>query len=123
MFGKKQVEEKIDYTNTNIFEFHKGKVIVVIDTHFIRIERKGLTNLMIHGADGVKNILISAITSYQIKKPGNTIGYLQLAYPGSIESKSGVFDAVQDENSIPFTEKETPQMQALIQKIEDVLTR
>ena len=41
------------------------------------------------------------ITSVQYKAPDSFVGYIQISYPGSIESKGGAYDALHDENTIP----------------------
>ncbi|MGX7075384.1 DUF4429 domain-containing protein [Globicatella sanguinis] len=102
MFGRKKDENQYQNYDGQVYKFQKGKITVRIDGNFIRIKREGLGNLLLHGIDGEKTIVISKITAYQLKMPGKTTGYLQIAYPGSIESKAGAWDAVQDENTIPF---------------------
>ncbi len=67
----------------------------------IEYERTGLGGLFMHGADGVKIIFIKDITAIQFLKNA----YIQFAYPGSIESKKGIFAAINDENSILFSKK------------------
>ena len=49
----------------------------------------GLGSLLLHGLKGEKEIEIASLTSVQIKRPGITNGYIQFAYPGSVESKKG----------------------------------
>ncbi|HFE0839361.1 TPA: DUF4429 domain-containing protein, partial [Streptococcus pneumoniae] len=98
LFGKKQdesleVELFTEEPNERVFEFKKSKTVVRIDDYFIRIARKSnVSNVLLHGLDGEKSILLSEITAYQLKEPGSTVGYLQLVYPGSSDTKGGVFD-------------------------------
>lgn len=65
-----------------------------------------MSNMLLHGLDGEKSLLLSAITAYQLKEPGATVGYLQLVYPGSADTKGGVFDAVKDENTVTFVKED-----------------
>ena len=103
LFGKKQdevseVELFTEEPNERVFEFKKSKTVVRIDDYFIRIARK--SNVLLHGLDGEKSILLSEITAYQLKEPGATVGYLQLVYPGSSDTKGGVFDAVKEGDEV-----------------------
>jgi hypothetical protein len=89
--------------------------------HVIRIQRKGFSNFLIHGLKGDKEIAVAQITSVQFKKPGTfTSGYIQFAYIGSQESKGGIYDAVQDENTVVFIPKQMPQFEALKAKIDEM---
>lgn len=121
MFGKKQNNDQYENYSGQVFKFQKGKITVRIDGNFIRISREGLGNLLLHGIDGEKTIVISKITAYQLKMPGKTTGYLQLAYPGSIESKGGAWDAVQDENTIPFWKEEEEQIYQIVDILDSKL--
>ena len=61
-----------------------------------------LSNIAKGGANGAKRINFVDITSVQFKEPaGMSVGFIQFAFPGSGESKAGVIDAINDENSIP----------------------
>ncbi|MFX3842285.1 DUF4429 domain-containing protein [Streptococcus suis] len=111
LFGGKDKEHEVEIftaePNERIFEFKKSKTIVRIDDYFIRIARKSnMSNMLLHGLDGEKSILLSEITAYQLKEPGATVGYLQLVYPGSADTKGGVFDAVKDENTVTFVKED-----------------
>lgn len=111
LFGGKDKEPEVEIftaeSNERVFEFKKSKTIVRIDDYFIRIARKSnMSNMLLHGLDGEKSILLSAITAYQLKEPGATVGYLQLVYPGSADTKGGVFDAVKDENTVTFVKED-----------------
>ena len=127
LFGKKQnesleIELFTEEPNERVFEFKKSKTVVRIDDYFIRIARKtNMSNVLLHGLDGEKSILLSEITAYQLKEPGATVGYLQLIYPGSSDSKGGVFDAVKDENTVAFTKDEKEAILELKQAIEKAL--
>lgn len=104
--------------NEKVFEIKHAKAVVKIDDHFVRIARKSnFTNVMLQGLDGEKSIVLSQITAYQLKAPGKTTGYLQIVYPGSQDTKGGVFDAVKDENTIIFLQDDIPK----IKEIKDIL--
>ncbi len=124
LFGKKQdesleIELFTEEPNERVFEFKKSKTVVRIDNYFIRIARK--SNVLLHGLDGEKSILLSEITAYQLKEPGATVGYLQLVYPGSSDTKGGVFDAVKDENTVTFLKEDKAAILELKQAIEKAL--
>ena len=127
LFGKKQdevseVELFTEEPNERVFEFKKSKTVVSIDDYFIRIARKSnVSNVLLHGLDGEKSILLSEITAYQLKEPGATVGYLQLVYPGSSDTKGGVFDAVKDENTVTFLKEDKAAILELKQAIEKAL--
>ena len=127
LFGKKQdesleVELFTEEPNERVFEFKKSKTVVRIDVYFIRIARKSnVSNVLLHGLDGEKSILLSEITAYQLKEPGATVGYLQLVYPGSSDTKGGVFDAVKDENTVTFLKEDKAAILELKQAIEKAL--
>lgn len=127
LFGKKQndvqeVELFTEEPNERVFEFQKSKTVVRVDDYFIRIARKSnVSNVLLHGLDGEKSILLSEITAYQLKEPGATVGYLQLVYPGSSDVKGGVFDAVKDENTVTFLKEDKESVLELKKAIEEAL--
>lgn len=60
-----------------------------------------VANALRGGGTGGKQISMDDISAIQFKEPsGMTVGFIQFTYPGSGESKQGVRDALQDENSI-----------------------
>ncbi len=69
------------------------------------IKRKGLVSKLCHGLfKGDKTIYIHQITGIQVKPGGLLVsGYIQFTVPGGIESKKGLSDATQDENTVMFT--------------------
>ena len=126
LFGGKdktvEVELFTSEPNERVFEFKKSKTIVRIDDYFIRIARKNsMSNMLLLGLDGEKSILLSEITAYQLKEPSSTVGYLQLVYPGSSDTKGGVFDAVKDENTVTFTKEDKEAILELKTAIEQAL--
>lgn len=62
---------------------------------------------------GAKSIAIRSITSVQLKKAGLTAGFMQLAFSGSGESKGGLFDAANDENTVMFYKSTQREFEAL----------
>lgn len=62
-----------------------------------------MTNIARGGALGGKKINYADMTAIQFKEPaGITVGFIQFVYPGSVESKGGITNMINDENSIPF---------------------
>lgn len=119
IFGGQSKEEKQALKDSlfeptqdeQVYEIKHAKAIVRIDKYFIRIARKSnFTNLLLQGLDGEKSIALSQVTAYQLKAPGKTTGYLQIVYPGSQDTKGGVFDAVKDENTIIFMDEDIPKI-------------
>jgi len=69
----------------------------------IRIKRKGASSFMLHGLKGDKEIFLTQISSIQFRKAGPFVnGYIQFAFLGGQETKGGIFQATQDENTIVF---------------------
>jgi len=69
----------------------------------IRIRRKGVSAVMLHGLKGDKEIFLTQISSIQFKKAGPFVnGYIQFAFLGGQESKGGAWSATTDENTIMF---------------------
>ncbi|EAC3507859.1 hypothetical protein E1Z16_10805 [Listeria monocytogenes] len=97
--------ERLSKIKENIFYFESSKTEVTINNEFVRIVRKGIGNKFALGSSGEKAILISSITSIQLKKPNLSFGYIQFNMAGNINNQ-GVIGAVQDENSILFSPDE-----------------
>ncbi|MFW8620855.1 DUF4429 domain-containing protein [Enterococcus thailandicus] len=126
LFDGKTKNEKKDLKDSlfeptekeKVFEIKHAKAIIRIDDNFVRIARKStFTNVLLQGLDGEKSIVLGQVTAYQLKAPGKTTGYLQIIYPGSQDTKGGVFDAVKDENTIIFLQDDIPK----IKEIKDIL--
>ena len=97
--------------------------VVLFESH-VRIERRGFTALMTQGLKGDKDILLSSITSIQFKAVGSfTAGYIQFSYMGGLESKRGILQAAEDENSVMFTEAQEPEFRKLKCAIEAMIAR
>ncbi|MFC1871377.1 SHOCT domain-containing protein [Chloroflexota bacterium] len=90
----------------------------------IRISRKGAMSFLTQGLKGDKEILISQISSIQFKKAGMiTNGYIQFAFVGGLESKGGIFNATQDENTIMFNVKQQPSFERLKTAVDEGIAR
>lgn len=100
-----------------------GKYHVVVENGYLRWTSKGFLNLITQGSKGEKSIPIKSITAIQIKPPRLTTGYIQFAYSGSSESKGGIMDAIEDENTITFSSKkdfeQAKELKALIESLQN----
>lgn len=84
----------------------------------IDITRKGFKAFACHGFDGTKTIFFRKLTALQFKEAGKmTNGYIQFIFPGSEESKGGLWDAVKDENTVMFNKEQQPQFEDLRERI------
>ena len=72
----------------------------------VRIKRKGFTAFVLQGLKGEKDIYISQISSVQFKSSGFTTGYIQFAFLGGQETKAGMWNAMSDENTVTFNQKQ-----------------
>ena len=73
----------------------------------ICIKRKGLSNLVVFGLAGVKTIPFTSISAIQLQKASTLMsGYIQFVILGENERSVGVFNAIDDENSILFAKKD-----------------
>ncbi len=84
-----------------IFDGKNGGIVELL-ADVVVIRRKGILSAINQGLKGEKRIPYSSITSVQFKEPGMTTGYIQFGVLGGRESKGGVFDATQDENTVLF---------------------
>jgi hypothetical protein len=86
-----------------MLELYKGyNGRIAIDSKGITITR-GIGAFLLTGKiRGQKFIPFSSITGIQTKKSGLTTGFVQFVTKGSSESKSGLFDALKDENTVTF---------------------
>ena len=85
---------------------HTGTRLEVYDDYLMIYHMQvgsAATNILRGGTLGGKKINYEDLTSVQFREPaGATIGFLQFAYPGAIESKGGLMDMLNDENSVPI---------------------
>lgn len=85
----------------------------------VRIERKGLNSMFIHGMAGDNDIAISSISAIQFKKSGKfTSGFMQFAFNGAKQSFAGMINPVRNENTIMFNPKQQPEFEAIKTEIE-----
>ena len=62
--------------------------------------------------------MLSSITAIQLKKAGIlTVGYIQFTISGGVESRRGLNEAVEDENTITFDSPQTKTAEAIKNKI------
>lgn len=101
---------------------HTGTTLEVYDTYLIISHMQTgslMTNIARGGALGGKRINYTDLTSVQFREPaGMTVGFIQFAYPGSVESKGGINEMINDENSIPITIQMVPQAREIVNFIE-----
>lgn len=91
----------------------------------IVIKGKGALSKMTQGFfKGDKTIYINQISGIQVK-PGASLtnGYIQITVPGGFESKRGLFDATQDENTVMFTKKDNELVNQIKSKIEELMSQ
>lgn len=73
------------------------------DGETIRISRKGVLALMTQGIKGDKEIHVAQVSAVQYKDAGLAFnGYIQFSFLGGHETKAGIFNATQDENTVMF---------------------
>lgn len=128
------VQEKIDNAHGKEKNYkykltaHTGSTLEVYDTYLIinHMQSGFMSNAVNGGALGGKRIDLKNLTSIQFREPsGFTVGFIQFAYPGSIESKGGVSAMINDENSIPIQPSLVEQAREIvdfIQKRKDELS-
>ena len=100
---------------------HTGTTLEVYDTYIVinHMQVGFMANAINGGALGGKKIDIKNLTSVQFREPaGFTVGFIQFAYPGSIESKGGVGNMINDENSIPIQPSMVEQAREIVEFIE-----
>ena len=73
------------------------------------------------GFKGEKEILISQISSIQLKQPSRlSRGFIQFAFVGGQESKGGLYASVRDENSVLFDKKHQSVFEELKRRIDAI---
>ena len=122
------VAEKIEAAHGVVKDYkykltaHTGTSLEVYDSYVIinHMQVGSLTtNILRGGALGGKRINFADLTSVQFREPsGMTVGFIQFAYPGSIESKGGITDMINDENSIPIQPSMVAEAREIVKFIE-----
>ena len=123
------VKEQIDRANgieknyVYKLEAHTGTTLEVYEDHvIINFMQTGslMTNIARGGALAGKKIPFETLTSVQFREPsGLTVGFLQFAYPGSIESKGGIINSINDENSVPIQPHHVELAREIVEYIEN----
>ena len=90
-------------------ELYNNKVCII---------RKGIISLMTQGLKGNKDIMISTISSIQLKKAGLTNGYIQFSFMGGKEAKGGLLQGTHDENTVMFHKKHQPLFEQIKETVE-----
>lgn len=76
---------------------------VYFEGDIVRISRKGALAFMTQGLKGDKEIHVAQVSAVQYKKAGlATNGFIQFSFVGGHETKAGLFNATQDENTVMF---------------------
>lgn len=120
--------EKIEKANGKYVEpkfylrAHTGTTLKVFEDYiiinFLPINSL-VSNIANGGGRGDKRINLIDLTSVQFKAPaGITAGYIQFAYPGCIEIKGGINEALNDENSVPIQYHLVDKAQAIVDFVE-----
>ena len=88
---------------------YKGYNGTVVLTDKGVIIKRGAKGFIFGGGSirGDKTIPYSSIIAVQYKKPGVTVGYIQLTLKGGSDAKSGITEAIGDENTVTFASKKT----------------
>lgn len=138
-FGQKNdVIEAIDYIVSKMEEtngtpdgkrFHfrdkTGSTLDVYDDYVVislqRTTLLGVSEIIRGGSSGGKRINISDITAVTFREPaGMAVGFIQFAYPGSIERGGGsVSETVNDENSVLVNYKDVELAREIVAFVEE----
>lgn len=108
--------------NEEVFFVKSSKTAIRLDGKFVRIAKGAADNVTLQGVDSEKTILLSAITAFQIKEPGIGVGYMQFVYPGSADTKGGIYSPIKDENTITFTKREKSVILSIKNAVENRLS-
>ena len=116
----KKLIEKYGGSETDVWAIGQGG-FVRFDGTLVILRRTGLGRATV--GKGEKRIPTRAITAIQLKPAGAlTNGFIQFSFGGSDERRSAfgrqTFDAAGDENSMVFTRKGQPQLEALRHAVE-----
>ena len=104
------------------FKGQNGQIELFMDK--LIIKRAGFFAVFNHGfTKGEKTIYLRQITGIQLKLAGLLVGYIQFTLPGGIESKRGVWDATNDENTVTFYPALNNTATQLKEKIEELVQK
>lgn len=106
-----------------LFEVKAVNGTIIVAPERITIRRKGAMSFMTQGMKGDKEIMIEDISTIQIRQPKlGSRGYIQFGFKGGTENKSGLLDAVKDENSVLFDKKHADDIMKAKELIEQYRT-
>lgn len=95
---------------------------LLVDRNKIVIKRKGALATVMHGIKGDKSIPISSISAIQFKEPSFFVnGYIQFSILGGNESRGGIIDACNDENTVVFTRAHLKEASSIKEFIENII--
>ena len=81
-----------------------GKQKLILFKNKIVIQRSGVRQFFLHGLKGDKEIYLKNISGIQFKKAGTFHnGYIQFDFMGGQQGLGGLWEAVQNENSVVFS--------------------
>jgi Short C-terminal domain len=86
----------------------------------VKIHRRGIANALAAGLNGERTILISSLSSVQVK-PGSWLspGYILFSYAGSKPFMGGIIDATQDPDTFIFGQELNEEIAEFKIKVED----
>ncbi len=87
----------------------------------IIIRRRGVANILAVGLGGERTIVISSITSIQLKMGGFLPGYILFSYAGSKPFNGGIIEATQDPDAFIFAKKLNEQIEEFKSKVEEIM--
>lgn len=88
----------------------------------VEITRKGTLGFLTNGLSGLKTLPMKNIVSIQVKYgTALTNGYIQFNIMGKSESTGGLFNAVQDENTVVFKKKQNNLARQIKDYIEQII--
>ena len=112
---KKETDiSKPEITATGVY----GRIELYPNKICIR-RKKGISSFILQGLKGDKDIIISSITSIQLKKAGLLRGYIQFAFMGGKEAKGGMLEATADENTVLFEKEQQP----LFEQVKNIIEK
>ncbi len=86
------------------------------------IHRRGVANALAAGLNGERTILISSLTSIQLKLGGwLSPGYILFSYAGSKPFRGGILEATQDPDAFIFEQALNEQVTDFKAKVEKIM--
>lgn len=105
---------------SNVYKGYNGTIILGDDRLVIK---RGFKGFALGGGTirGDKTIPYQSLVAVQYKKAGVMSGFIQFSIKGGSEAKSGVNEAVKDENTVTFQINKNKLFSELQQKIESII--